>query len=394
MLVTMDEKADNKAVSETVLDRGEAISDMEPLLIGETSRHRAKLTDMAVELAQKAAGFRRSLPASLLSSLANLVRAMNCYYSNLIEGHYTHPVDIERALKNDYSKEAKKRDLQLEAKAHIAVQEWIDGGGLNGRATTEEGVRETHKRFCELLPEDLLWVEDPKTKERVRVVPGRTAPARGGCRYTCRRERGSSSPLFDTFLGSLWRSEQNGFDPRGSNGTSPVAVDSSVSRRKRACGTSYVARHASRESRHRCGVVGCERTGSQRRSLQAAFDGVRSAAAQRSRWPWPTERRSARVIYGVFPRRLHRPSGFHGEPGAAGPSTHAHSSMGRGRDGARTLASEIEQHSGSRPLSRGASAWRCGWSGEHRRSPGATDRFRCCLTPACWFQKAHELRYG
>jgi len=28
---------------------------------------------------------------------------MNCYYSNLIEGHDTHPVDIERALKNDYS---------------------------------------------------------------------------------------------------------------------------------------------------------------------------------------------------------------------------------------------------------------------------------------------------
>jgi len=164
--------ADNIQDLEAAQDRGESISEMEPLLIGETSRHRAKLTDMAVELAQKAAGFRRSLPESLLSSLANLVRAMNCYYSNLIEGHYTHPVDIERALKNDYSKESRKRDLQLEAKAHIAVQEWIDGGGLNRRATTEEGIRETHKRFCELLPEDLLWVEDPKTKERVQAVPG------------------------------------------------------------------------------------------------------------------------------------------------------------------------------------------------------------------------------
>jgi Fic family protein len=50
---------------------------------------------------------------------------MNCYYSNLIEGHDTHPVDIERALKNDYSQDRRKRDLQLEAKAHIAVQRWI-----------------------------------------------------------------------------------------------------------------------------------------------------------------------------------------------------------------------------------------------------------------------------
>jgi Fic family protein len=153
-------------------DRGEQVSLMEPLLISEGSRHRGGLTDLALDLAQKSAGFRRSLPENLLASLAELVRALNCYYSNLIEGHDTHPIDIERALKNDYSNDAHKRDLQLEAKAHIAVQKWIDDGGLEGRAATSDGIREVHRRFCELLPEDLLWVEDPKTKERVRVVPG------------------------------------------------------------------------------------------------------------------------------------------------------------------------------------------------------------------------------
>jgi Fic family protein len=172
MGVAMSSNADTKEDIVTAPDRGESIAMMEPLLIGETSRHRGKLTDMALELAQKAAGFRRSLPESLLASLADLVRAMNCYYSNLIEGHDTHPIDIERALKNDYSKDAHKRDLQLEAKAHIAVQEWIDRGGLKGRAVSSDGIRETHRRFCELLPEDLLWVEDPEKKERVRVVAG------------------------------------------------------------------------------------------------------------------------------------------------------------------------------------------------------------------------------
>jgi Fic family protein len=102
-----------------------------------------------------------------------MVRAMNCYYSNLIEGHDTHPIDIERALKNDYSQDARKRDLQLEAKAHIKVQEWIDGGGLKGgRALKGEGICEIHERFCALLPEDLLWVEDPTTQERLRLIPG------------------------------------------------------------------------------------------------------------------------------------------------------------------------------------------------------------------------------
>jgi Fic family protein len=152
-------------------DRGELVSIMEPLIIGDP--HRGELTDLALELTQKSAGFRRSLPATVLISLATLVRAMNCYYSNLIEGHDTHPVDIERALRNDYSRDARKRDLQLEAKAHIAVQEWIDGGGLGaGSAIKAETICEIHRRFCELLPEDLLWVEDPVSKERVRVVPG------------------------------------------------------------------------------------------------------------------------------------------------------------------------------------------------------------------------------
>ena len=153
-------------------DREEPVSLMEPLTISESSRHRAALNDLALELAQQAAGFRRSLPPSLLSSLADLVRSMNCYYSNLIEGHDTHPVDIERALKQDYSRDAKKRDLQMEARAHISVQQWIDQGGLQGRATTPDGICETHRRFCELLPQEMLLVEDPQSKERIPVVPG------------------------------------------------------------------------------------------------------------------------------------------------------------------------------------------------------------------------------
>src|SRR5712664_2754941 len=124
-------------------DSGDSSSEMEPLLISDSSRHPRTLTDLAFDLAQKSAGFRRSLPSSLLTSLADLVRAMNCYYSNLIEGHDTHPVDIERALKNDYSQDARKRDLQLEAKAHIVVQKWIDGGGLKGGlAIKAEGICE------------------------------------------------------------------------------------------------------------------------------------------------------------------------------------------------------------------------------------------------------------
>ncbi len=153
-------------------DRGESEALMEPLLIGEGSRHRGELADLAVELAARSTGFRRSLPDGVLTALADLVRAMNCYYSNLIEGHVTHPVDIERALNNDYSLDLGKRNLQLEARAHVTVQQWIDAGGLRGRMTAVDAIREVHRRFGELLPDELLWVEDPLSGERVRVAPG------------------------------------------------------------------------------------------------------------------------------------------------------------------------------------------------------------------------------
>lgn len=106
------------------------------------------------------------------TSLADLVRTMNCYYSNIIEGHVAHPVDIERALKGDYSTDPEKRDLQLEAKAHIMAQQSIDADGLKGRVIAVESIREIHRRFYELLPADLLSVEDPVTEEQVQIVPG------------------------------------------------------------------------------------------------------------------------------------------------------------------------------------------------------------------------------
>jgi Fic family protein len=165
----MDMKADINMPD----DRGEAIDMMQPMKIAEVSSRLPALQDLTLELATKAASFRSSLPHDVGIALADLVRAMNCYYSNLIEGHDTHPIDIERAMNDDFSEDPQKRNLQLEARAHIAVQQWIDSGGLAGRAHSRAGLEETHERFCSHLPDELLWVEFPKTGERIRVEPGR-----------------------------------------------------------------------------------------------------------------------------------------------------------------------------------------------------------------------------
>lgn len=156
----------------TLRDEGETPSLFEPLMISEGSTKRAELNDLALELATRSAAFRASLPDSIAAALADLIRSMNCYYSNLIEGHNTHPIDIERALAEDYSADPEKRDLQLEARAHIAVQKWIDEDGMSAAPTSQAMIVEMHRRFCDMLPPDLLFVENPETGERIPVVPG------------------------------------------------------------------------------------------------------------------------------------------------------------------------------------------------------------------------------
>jgi hypothetical protein len=145
---------------------------MEPMLISESSRHRASLSDAVLKLTQRASAFRSRLPEGLIEPLSSLVREMNCYYSNLIEGHNTHPVDIQRALFGETSQDPRQRDLQQEAVAHISVQRWIDEGGLGTTAATASAVLEIHRRFYDALPESLKWVQNPETGERLPVIPG------------------------------------------------------------------------------------------------------------------------------------------------------------------------------------------------------------------------------
>jgi Fic family protein len=143
---------------------------MEPLLPPPGSR---RLEDLAVELIARNASLAGKISKETVGAVSKLVRSMNCYYSNLIEGHNTHPVDIERALNGEYSKEPAKRNLQLEAFAHIEVQALIDSGDVElSRITSWNYISWLHKEFCKRLPEELLTSRDPEAKKEVQVLPG------------------------------------------------------------------------------------------------------------------------------------------------------------------------------------------------------------------------------
>jgi len=143
---------------------------MEPMLPPDGQR---EIEDAAFDLIARASSLAGQIHPIVTESVAALVRSMNCYYSNLIEGHNTHPRDIDRALQRDYSREPERRALQLEAVAHIEVQRAIDAGEDDPAfpASTEYAVW-LHREFCRRLPAELLEVSDPESGRSARVEPG------------------------------------------------------------------------------------------------------------------------------------------------------------------------------------------------------------------------------
>jgi len=98
-------------------------SSMEPLL---PSDPKQELRDLAIDVLRRSAALGAQLRDPTRSSVAELLRPMNSYYSNLIEGHSTHPIEIDRAMRADYGGDAKKRQLQQEGLAHIEVQRLME----------------------------------------------------------------------------------------------------------------------------------------------------------------------------------------------------------------------------------------------------------------------------
>jgi len=131
------------------------------------------LDDLAFDLVARANHLAGQIQPGVRESIGDLVRSMNCYYSNLIEGHDTHPRDIDAALEGHYSDDEGKRSLQREARAHIEVQRLIDCGfDPDESPTSIKYIQWLHREFCERLPGEMLLVENPKTGERMQMIPG------------------------------------------------------------------------------------------------------------------------------------------------------------------------------------------------------------------------------
>jgi len=124
------------------------ISAMEPLF---PDGNLGKLQDLALRVVTEASKLDGMLHPNTIKALFELCAPMNTYYTNLIEGHNTHPLDIDKALKNKFDNELKNRNLQLEAKAHYNVLKKLLSTTIK-TPYSEALIKDLHKEFYDHLP--------------------------------------------------------------------------------------------------------------------------------------------------------------------------------------------------------------------------------------------------
>lgn len=133
---------------------------MEPLL--------AKAHDLS-RVATALAGTR--VPPELRS----LLRSMNSYYTNRIEGQHTRPHEIDQALRQDFSTDAALAAKQRLAIAHIEAEQALElryatADGAQALYTLE-ALQDIHRALFARLP-----AADLVTPEQEAIVPGTLRP--------------------------------------------------------------------------------------------------------------------------------------------------------------------------------------------------------------------------
>jgi Fic family protein len=165
----------------------EAPTRIEPARVEEPTE---AITDVIAELSATSATLGKALHPRTAASLADVVRIMNTYYSNLIEGHNTRPKDIERALAGNFDADAERRNLQIEAAAHVRLQTEIDRMAAENRLpepASVDFIRWLHREFYRDAPEEMLrirgagrdFVMDPgawRSRSEHDVAVGRHLP--------------------------------------------------------------------------------------------------------------------------------------------------------------------------------------------------------------------------
>jgi len=130
----------------------------------------APLLEKAGDLMRQATALAGASGRAAHSELRKLLRSMNAYYTNRIEGEHTRPGEIERALQQDFSANADLARKQRLALAHIRAEALCEGEvdrrlGADGPGAARwlyspEALAWLHGELFRDLPDGDLWLAD------------------------------------------------------------------------------------------------------------------------------------------------------------------------------------------------------------------------------------------
>ncbi|MYM69162.1 Fic family protein [Pseudoduganella sp. FT55W] len=142
------------------------IHQFEPTL--PSDRLMAELYPVAENIVTASVKLTAAAHATTRAALRELMRQMNSYYSNRIEGQSTHPLNIARALQHDFSTRPDEARLQRIALAHIEAEQALEHRLAGSSALSSAFLIAAHREMYErLAPSDRL------SDDGIEIVPGR-----------------------------------------------------------------------------------------------------------------------------------------------------------------------------------------------------------------------------
>ncbi len=243
------------------------------------------LLERASDLTRAVGSLTSSAAQATSVELRQLLRAMNSYYTNRMEGDHTRPSDIERALADDFSANADLARKQRLAVLHMAAErdceQVLDYSGLDDNEIVR-GLYESgsliwlHYELFSQLPESDLRIAGSG-----RFQPGtlREGPVKVGI------HEGTDSGIDRRLSGALvrglrWRTPWRGIDRCRGCRASPPDLGSSFPRRQRTGGQTAHTPVVPFDGPHEWTLVATARVCALAGQIHGSASGGRRAAAR------------------------------------------------------------------------------------------------------------------
>lgn len=146
---------------------------MEPVLPNDTEM--VSILELVSDLRAECAGLMPHIGVESRIALARILRAMNSYYTNKIEGQHTYPAELENALESNFSSNGDIKKRQQLAIAHMQVEEEFEAiaPGVSWDAMFEQKwISSIHTSLYSKLDDESLIILDEGGKQCGQMAPG------------------------------------------------------------------------------------------------------------------------------------------------------------------------------------------------------------------------------